>query len=225
MVKRPGRGDFPDLHVYPGGKVDSDDEGFDALCSGIDDAEASSRVRVDAGGLKYWVAVIRECYEEAGVLLAERDGAPFEYASDAERARFRLARQDLIDGTLKFSDFVTSEGLRLATHRVQYLSHWITPEGAPARFDTRFFVAGMPEGQTTDRHESEVVSGDWVTPKAALEHHEAGRWQMIYPTFTNLGSVAGYARVDEMIDAVVARRHVGEITTELHRQGMQYDSK
>ena len=36
------------------------------------------------------------------------------------------------------------EGLRLAVDGIHYFGHWITPEGAPRRYDTRFFVAAAP---------------------------------------------------------------------------------
>ena len=69
MVKRPGKGDFPDLYVFPGGKVDEDDWQPN-LCPDMDDTEASVRLGIDAGALRHWIAVARECFEEVGVLLA-----------------------------------------------------------------------------------------------------------------------------------------------------------
>ena len=224
MVKRPGRGDFPDLHVYPGGKVDGDDAEFESMCAGLDDVTASSMLSVETAGLRFWVTVIRECFEEAGVLLAERDGRPFEYESRAEHDRYQVAREQLVSGELVFSEFVRSEGLQLATDRVHYHSHWITPESAPARFDTRFFIAPMPAGQIAVGHLTETVSGEWVTPANALELKERGSWQLIYPTLTTLSSVRNYASVETMIDAVKAGEHIGEVTHELHFQGMQHDS-
>src|SRR5882724_4358667 len=56
--------------VFPGGHLDSADKCAHALCLGIDDARASALLGVAAGGLDYWVAAIRECFEEAGLLFA-----------------------------------------------------------------------------------------------------------------------------------------------------------
>ncbi len=224
MVKRPGRGDFPDLHVYPGGKVDhSDSEIFDC-CVGFDDVVASERLHVQSKGLRFWVTVIRECFEEAGVLLALRNGQPFTYQSQKEKDRYSEIQGQLMAGEMDFSEFVRSEKLQLAVSDVYYLSHWITPSSAPARFDTRFFLAAMPDDQVADRHERELVSGQWVTATDALEHHENKRWQMIYPTITNLKSIASYSTVAEVVTAVEKRQHLPSINTELHQQGMQYDS-
>jgi len=127
-------------------------------------------------------------------------------------------------GEISFSEFVRSEKLQLAVSDVYYLSHWITPPTAPARFDTRFFLAAMPNGQVADRHERELVSGQWVTASEALAHHENKRWLMIYPTITNLKSIASYSTVADVLTAVEKREHLPAIDTELHQQGMQYDS-
>ena len=222
MVKRPGRGDFPDLHVFPGGKVDAADDRIAHACVGLDDAEASAALGVDGGGLQYWVSAIRECFEEAGVLLAYRDSGIFAYLGDAHRSRFDEYREALIDGSLPMVEFLDREQLTLATDRVLYFSHWITPVGAPARFDVRFFITAMPPDQDARGHDWEVVSGEWVRPEAALEHHRAGRWQMIYPTLTTLASISGHADVDGLLTSVGAGEHLGEITEERHIQGMQY---
>ena len=69
MLQRPGQAVFPNLHVFPGGKVDESDFLPD-ICVGIDDERASRSLGVSAGGIRYWVAVVRECFEECGVLLA-----------------------------------------------------------------------------------------------------------------------------------------------------------
>ena len=57
------------------------------------------------------------------------------------------------------------EGLRLATDRVHYFSHWITPEPAPKRYDTRFFVAALPPGQVPIHDDHETVDTVWVPPR------------------------------------------------------------
>ena len=72
MMERTATVDFGGLHVFPGGKVDFHDraEDLEAHASGLTDAEASRRLGIESGGLAFWVAAVRECFEEAGVLLA-----------------------------------------------------------------------------------------------------------------------------------------------------------
>ena len=102
---------------------------------------------MNRGGLRYWITAIRECFEECGVLLAYRDGALFDPVDTAERMRFDGYRNALAAGRLGLPEMARREALQLATDRVLYFSHWITPPSAPARFDTRFFIAAMPPGQ------------------------------------------------------------------------------
>jgi 8-oxo-dGTP pyrophosphatase MutT (NUDIX family) len=219
MVQRPGRVDFPDLHVFPGGKVDEADFLPD-LCQGMDDVTASKRLGVSAGGLRSWVAVIRECFEEAGVLLADRDGIPIDFSDQSEIEHIASHRSMLIDGTMTFEEFCKAENLVLACDRTYYFSHWITPEAAPRRFDTRFFLAIMPEGQKAVAHEWETEGGCWITPERALANHQAGDWQMISPTLTTLKMVAEYNNVDTLVEAVKSEDHHPVLTDELNVQGM-----
>jgi 8-oxo-dGTP pyrophosphatase MutT (NUDIX family) len=219
MMKRPGGGDFPDLHVFPGGKLDEGDF-VPELLQGLDEATADRLLGVSAGGLRYWAAAIRECFEECGVLLAYRDGALIRWADEGEVARFHGYRQHLIDGELSLLEVCRRERLRLAADRVWYFSHWITPEPVPRRFDTRFFIAAMPAAQETIAHHWETADDEWVRPRDALTAGVAGRWRMISPTLTTLTSIVGFADVAGMLEAVAAESHVGELTDELRLQGM-----
>ena len=222
MVQRPARGVFPDLHVFPGGKVDPHDGELEHACHGLDDRTASRRLMMASGGLRYWVTAIRECFEESGVLLAYRGEALFEPKDDAEDERFDDYRNALAAGEIALGEVARQEGLRLATNRVAYFSHWITPEGAPARFDTRFFVAAMPPRQSALGHARETAGGEWVTPTAALQRFDEGDWQMIFPTLTSLRMSAPFRSVDALLEAVRDGNHRIEVSGEMHRQGMQY---
>lgn len=219
MMQRPGGVDFPDLHVFPGGKVDGNDFAPDLL-EGLADEVANRRLGLPGGALRYWVAAIRECFEECGVLLAYRDGQPLRWRDAQEAARFHGYRQQLIEGGMSMTDLCRIERLRLAADRVWYFSHWITPEQAPRRFDTRFFIAAMPADQQTVAHHWESAADEWVRPVEALRAHQEGRWQMISPTLTTLRSIAGFADTGSMLTAVAAESHLGALTDELRRQGM-----
>lgn len=219
MVQRPGVVDFPDLHVFPGGKVDAADF-VPELVRDLDDRSASEQLGVESGGLRYWVAAIRECFEECGVLLADRDGELFTPRTHAEAKRFAGHRHALIAGELDFAAMCRREGLVIRADRAHYFSHWITPEVAPRRFDTRFFIAHMPTGQVTDGHAWETAAEAWVAPGRALALFEAGRWQMIAPTLMTLQTIARYTGISQMLSAVAAEAHLDELTPDLRDQGM-----
>ena len=91
MVERASKANFGGAYVFPGGKVDTDDglERIENICSGPTDAAASDKLGEEKGGLAYWIACIRECFEEAGILIAYRkDGSPFDPETPEENGRF-----------------------------------------------------------------------------------------------------------------------------------------
>ena len=179
MVRRNLQSDFVGgAYVFPGGSVDPLDGGAEAeaACVGRSDAEASILLGVDSGGLAYWVAALRETFEEAGLLLAERPGGPALLAGEPEEeARFVAERATVNAGTRRFLDLCRDEGLRLQVGDVHYFAHWITPQGAPRRFDTRFFVAAAPPGQQAAHDAGETIADTWISPHRALEGHRNGR--------------------------------------------------
>ena len=220
MIQRPGRGDFPNLHVFPGGKVEEADYLPD-LCAGLDDAAANRAMGVATGGLRYWVAAIRECFEECGVLFAAAGNNGPTVHDAALEERFSDYRAMLIDGRLDLGSLCAREGLRLACGEMLYFSHWLTPEMAPRRFDTRFFVAVMPSRQNTLAHETETQDSSWIRPAEAMRLCRAGGWQMIAPTITTLEMIERYSDCEDLLDAVRAEAHLPELTPELRWEGMQ----
>ena len=220
MMQRPGGVDFPDLHVFPGGKVDEQDL-LEDWVSGCSEAEANRLLGLQAGGLRYWVTAIRECFEECGVLLARKQGMFLEVHHAEELTRFEGYRELLINGEMTMSDLCEREDLVLAADCLLYFSHWLTPESAPRRFDTRFFIARMPVKQDTAAHEWETAGEHWVAADAALKAAAEGTWQMISPTTVTLTSIANYHSVSEVFAAVEAETHLPILTDDLHHQGMQ----
>jgi 8-oxo-dGTP pyrophosphatase MutT (NUDIX family) len=208
MVRRNLRSDFVGgAYVFPGGSVDLADGGpeAEAICAGRSDAEASALLGLESGGLAYWAAVVRETFEEAGLLLAERPGGPTLLAGDpAEEARFAAERAAVNAGTRRFLDLCRDEGLRLAVSGVHYFAHWITPRGAPRRFDTRFFVAAAPSGQKAAHSAGETIAEVWISPQAALAGHRAGRIEIIFPTIRNLQAISRFATSAELLAAAAA---------------------
>jgi 8-oxo-dGTP pyrophosphatase MutT (NUDIX family) len=208
MVRRNLRSDFVGgAYVFPGGAVDPLDGGTEAeaLCAGRSDAEASALLGIDNGGLAYWVAVVRETFEEAGLLLARRPGGPDLLAGDAEEeARFAAARAAVNGGTRRFLDLCRAEDLRLAVGDVHYFAHWITPRGAPRRYDTRFFVAAAPPAQTAAHDAGETIAEVWISPHDALSRHRAGEIEIIFPTVRNLQAISRFSTSGALLDAAAA---------------------
>ncbi len=205
MVRRNLRSDFVGgAYVFPGGAVDPLDGGAEAeaLCAGRSDAEASALLGFESGGLAYWVAVVRETFEEAGLLLARREGGPDLLSGDPEEeARFAAGRRAVNDGTRRFLDLVSDERLRLGVGDIHYFAHWITPRGAPRRYDTRFFVAAAPPGQLAAHDAGETIADVWITPHEALTRHRAGEIEIIFPTIRNLQAIGRFSSSAELLDA------------------------
>lgn len=169
------------MYVFPGGRVDGVD-GADEIspyCRGLDDASASEQLGVDHGGLAYWVAAVRECFEEAGVLLAERrDGGPLRLRNED--------RHEIHDSSLSLVELCRREDLVLDLSATHYVDHWITPVGEQRRFDTRFFLTRMPTDQEPLHDDKETVHSLWVRPGEALRMQASGELTMMPPTMANL---------------------------------------
>ena len=184
-------GDF----VFPGGKLEADDNPEDAVqwCAGLDLAGAARTLHLEHApttALGYWVGAIRETFEEAGVLLATTaDGGPVRLPS-ARVADYRRAIQA---DNRAFWSMIKTEKLRLATDRLVYFAHWVTPDGLPLRFDTRFFAAPMPDGQEAVSDEHEMISLRWLAPTEALEAHARGELSLRNPTVRNLMLLEGHS--------------------------------
>ncbi len=182
-------------HVFPGGGVDASDAAVElsAHCEGLDDIEASRLLGIEKGGLAYWTAAMRECFEEAGLLLAH--GADGDYAdlNDAKHTQvFAQWRESVRAGRATLAELCREHGLRLAAGRMAYYSHWITQPGRPRRYDTRFFVAEAPLSQTPSHDNSETVDHVWIQPGEALARHHRGELQLVFPTIKTLESIARF---------------------------------
>ena len=212
MVERHQRSHFvAGAYVFPGGRVDPEDRDADSFCVGIDDDAASGQLHLDQGGLAFYVAAIRECFEEAGVLLAyDHSGAMIDTNDARLGPRIDGLRQALNNREVAFLDLVQQEGWRLATDHMHYWSHWITPESSPVRYDTRFFLAGVPSDQAAVHDDTEVTGSAWVTPAEALAKAEREEWTIIFPTLRNLMTIRDFTSVGE---AENAGRKRGDVDT------------
>jgi 8-oxo-dGTP pyrophosphatase MutT (NUDIX family) len=210
LLRRTTRAEFAGgMHVFPGGRVDAADASPETLaaCAGLDDVAASARLGLPSGGLGYYVAAIRESFEEAGVLLARGDDGTHPRLAapgTAGAAHWQARRRAVHDGTLGIAALCREACVTLAVDELAYVSHWITPVGEARRFDTRFFVARTPADQVPLHDAHETVASRWVAPAAALAEHAAGRCDMYPPTSSSLEWLAAHDDVDAVLAAASA---------------------
>lgn len=217
MLRRNLNSDFVGgAYVFPGGAVDDHDRHHDLepVCEGRTDADASRRLGIERGGLAFWVAAIRESFEEAGVLLAYDDDGLVDLDRPATLEHWRAHRAQVDAAQLTMIDLCRLEGLRLAVDGMHYFGHWITPEGSPRRYDTRFFLAAAPPNQTPLHDDHEVIANEWVRPADAIARAMAGELTMMPPTISSLKAVA---RFDTAADALAAATEITTVPTILPR--------
>jgi len=190
------------MHVFPGGALDRADHHPDiaSLCVGLDDKLASDTLGIDQGGLAYWVAAIRECFEESGLLLGYRGNDQLLKLAADEADRLATLRFEMAQNKLSFMDILLREQVKAATDRIAYYSHWVTQAGRPRRYDTRFFVAQAPEGQTAQEDNHETVGKIWVRPDQAIDLHRCGTLNLMFPTIKTLESLAPFKYVEELLE-------------------------
>lgn len=214
LLRRTSKAAFaPDRFVFPGGSVDDSDQRVPLIGAPRADehgrAGAPAETTEHLGGLvdDVFVAGVRETCEEALILLAlDSSGAP------ASVDHARAVRAALASGA-SLAEAFDQSSLRLDPAALVYHDRWITPEGAPRRFDTFFYYASTPAGQISEHDRSEAVDSVWVRPNQVLQSEE---WtpRLLPPTRYHLSlcgqhpdaaAVLTAARADAVREPVRAR--------------------
>lgn len=182
-------------YVFPGGALDAED------------GEADLRMRCHGGvelieeavgdnGFALAMAAIRECFEEAGLLVACTAQAEI---TSARRDALRLA---LNTQKASWAAIVREMDLRFNLDDLAFFAHWTTPAGPPKRYSTRFFAAAAPPGEARcDGLETTHVW--WAPPAQAVAAHDRGEIELMTPTRATLESLAGYADADTALGALM----------------------
>ena len=202
LKRRGGSGFMAGLYVFPGGVVDPADEDTAFWWRHIDlhPGELNSRL----GGallaaealLPYAVAAIRETLEEAGVLLAAPATQPAFAPAYLEDLRARAGRRpDFLN------DAARCDKLRLSLSGLRRWAHWITPAQMRWRFDTRFFLTPMPDGQHCIPDHEETTDGCWITALNALESNLQNRLPLSPPTLVTLHQLLPFADLSALLEA------------------------
>jgi glyoxylase-like metal-dependent hydrolase (beta-lactamase superfamily II)/8-oxo-dGTP pyrophosphatase MutT (NUDIX family) len=209
LTHRPASMEFaPDVHVFPGGRVDAADADPVLLGRSVIDAdEASYALGGDlpaTEALAAYIAAIREAFEEVGVLLADHDPA----------ADLAAARDALLRSPRAFPGIAEALDLRLRTDRLVPLSRWVTPPILARRFDARFFAAMVPHGVEPSLVGEEVVEHGWYRPIDALESMAVDELSMWLPTSTTLEQLVHARSIDEIRERMAPGR-LGEIDVDV----------
>ena len=174
MVRRAVGSEFMgNAFVFPGGSVEDRDR----------EPEASAALRWggDPDEIPWRAAALRELHEETGLALTD----PADLAVPA--------------GTEDLYGAVAAAGGRLDADRLHWVSRWITPEGLPRRFDTRFYVAEVPEAARAAADQVEVFDDTWVAPATALDRGDRGDWEVPFPTRKHLEILAAHPSVEAVL--------------------------
>jgi 8-oxo-dGTP pyrophosphatase MutT (NUDIX family) len=206
LLKRSGQsGFFPGTYVFPGGTVSSEDREADLwlMHADLNLPEVERRLGgslPSAEALAHAVAVIRETFEESGMLLASR-------AQEADSGVLAICKTRKVKRLPKgwFKDWAVSGGWRLQLSRLARWTHWITPEAFKPRFDTRFFLTFVPTDQECSPDNQETTHGSWVTPEQGLSANYKGEIPLSPPTLVTLHELLRYKTLGELQDKVINR--------------------
>jgi 8-oxo-dGTP pyrophosphatase MutT (NUDIX family) len=182
--------------VFPGGGVENEDcsDKMLSLCRGLTRSDAQRILGADIApemSLGHWVAAVRELFEETGVhfFIDEQGIAPDISQVDIAK-RLSEKRRALSKGDFLLPQLLESEGLFCDLGRLTYLFHRITPEKYSTRFDTRFYLAALPNNQIPLISSEEVSESLWLAPQTALDEAASGKFPMMPPTLISLRTLA-----------------------------------
>ena len=180
--------------VFPGGRVEEQDTDPDLPWVGeppVDipfdygrDIILDVARTADPGEVYRWLiaAAVRETLEEAGVLLA----TPVSDWPDDDR--IETARQELHEGR-QLAAVLADLRVALDYGSLQAYAHWMTPAVEPRRYDTRFFIAALPQGQQPRSASAESEEAFWIRPADALGRLREGGVAMLPPTVAALSAL------------------------------------
>ena len=143
MGRRPSRGVFPEVYVFPGGRVDKSDADVKPSAPMAAEALAELCARgacTPSMARALATTAIRETFEETGLLIAG-EGSPGR--DDGPWAHF------------------TAIGMAPAHDRLRFLGRAITPTSNPVRFHARFFIADGEDVRGDLKGNGELSALDW----------------------------------------------------------------
>jgi len=187
------------VHAFPGGKLEEDDYSDINItrCKGLDKFKAHQLILDkktyhdnENYSLGFWIAGIREIFEEIGLLFAYNKEINLINLIDQKyKEKFDIYREKLIADQIILSEIMLKEDLYYAIDRLYYFKHFITPEISPIRYDTRFFLAEMPPNQLLKPDSTEIISAEWCCPTDAIKRYRKKQIILIPPQYSCLSNL------------------------------------
>jgi 8-oxo-dGTP pyrophosphatase MutT (NUDIX family) len=205
LLRRNQRAGFvPGAYVFPGGRVDPADSSPHALArlDGLTAERAAERLDLPDGdppAIAYYVAALREAFEETGILVG---GPPADRSARPGAGEVAPVREDLLEDRITFAEALARLDRRASADALEYLAHWITPEREPRRYDTRFFAARIPEGAEPVIDAREMTHALWITPAAGVLGAREKELPMILPTVRTLEQLSAFRGTEEVLQAL-----------------------
>jgi 8-oxo-dGTP pyrophosphatase MutT (NUDIX family) len=202
MVRRHARSPVaPSAYVFPGGTVRDDDLAYpvaDAAALGEALSARSDMPTTPSDAAAFYVCALRELFEEAGVLLvrdAYGDLLRVEESETTLQERLESTRLSLQAHELNIGQVLAKHAWQPALDLLVPFSHWVTPRTLAARFDTRFFVAALPPGQSALHDTIETSEGVWLNPGKALQPP----YHTVYATAQHLRRLEPFTSVAQLL--------------------------
>ena len=144
---------------------------------------------------------------------------PDDVAADVESGMTDAERQDLVHRACAARELGEEAGIELPAHAdLRPWSRWITPEAAPVRFDTRFYVTLAPPHSRARPDGAETTEATWISPAEALERHRGDDLALVFPTIKHLESLLPYSSSDEVL-AAARDRPIEPVVPRVVREG------
>ncbi len=177
------------FYAFPGGGVDVEDAAVPLLGAGGLDADEAACV----------AAAARELFEETGVLAVP--GAARISRQERKEGREALLRRP---AAASFGEGLTRHALTIDARKFAPAGRWVTPKAMPIRFDARFYLVELPEGEEAEIWPGELAEGEWIAPAEALRRWEAGVALLHPPAWHTLRSLAQAATPREALPFLTA---------------------
>ena len=200
MLKRAATSNFGNAWVFPGGKVDIEED----MISKFSNQPVFSKKKIGDIEVSYLLAAIRECFEECGVLIANRNsGELFTPQDEKENKMLKKYQFQINNNEISFFNILNNLNLYPAINNLKYLSHWTTPTTEKKRYSTKFYLAALPNKQDAVHDGFEGVESSWISPEKALNLYKSGKFPIILPTIKSLEAISMYKSTNELLSKAI----------------------